>query len=331
MTVPLVDSFGRVHDRFRISVTDRCNLRCFYCMPATGAVFQPKAELLTFEEITRIATVAVTRCGVKKIRLTGGEPLVRADLPSLVKQIHSIDGVADIGLTTNAVLLSEQAESLKAAGVTHLNISLDALEPEIFTEMTRRDDFDRVMAGIEAAREVGFDVIKLNAVSVRGLTESQVVPFGKFARETGLEVRFIEYMPLDSDAAWERERVLYGHEIVELLEDTFGRLEPVPTRGAAPAQQYRFSDGQGLVGVIPSVSKPFCDHCNRFRMTATGQLLACLFSLEETDVRSLIRGSGSDADVEAAIRSCIAGKWSGHRINLETFVQPNRPMHAIGG
>lgn len=331
MTQPLVDSFGRIHDRFRISVTDRCNLRCFYCMPAEGAVFRPRAELLTFEEIERVVRVAVTQCGVRKIRLTGGEPLVRADLPKLVALIRAIDGVADIGLTTNAVLLADQAQTLHDAGVSHLNISLDALDADIFAEMTRRNDFDRVIEGIDAGRAIGFESIKLNAVAVRGLTESQIIPFAKFARSTGLEVRFIEYMPLDADAAWERDKVLFGKDILDHLAEEFGPLEPIATRGPAPAQRYRFSDSQGHIGVIPSVSEPFCDHCNRFRMTSDGKLRACLFSLEETDVRSLLRGEGTDEEIERAIRDCIAAKWSGHRINLETFEQPARPMYAIGG
>lgn len=300
-------------------------------MPAEGAVFQPRAELLSFEEITRVAEIAVKHCGVRKIRLTGGEPLVRAELAKLVGMIHAIPGVKDIGLTTNAVLLSEQASELKTAGVSKLNISLDALDADMFETMTRRRDFDRVMKGIAAAQELGFEEIKLNAVAVRGLTESQIIPFGEFARSTGLEVRFIEYMPLDADAAWQREKVLFGYEILTALSDAFGSIEPVPIRGPAPAQQYQFVEGGGLIGVIPSVSEPFCDHCNRFRLTSDGKLRACLFSLEETDVRAILRGGGSDAEVEQAIRDCIASKWSGHRINLDTFEQPTRPMYAIGG
>lgn len=331
MASPLVDSFGRIHDRLRISVTDRCNLRCFYCMPAHGAVFQPKAELLTFEEITQVVRVAVDNCGVRKIRLTGGEPLVRAELAKLVRMLSSIEGVADIGLTTNAVLLGEQAEALHQAGVSKLNISLDALDAEVFEVMTRRRDFDRVMDGIDAARRVGFEEIKLNAVAVRGLTESQIVPFGEFARASGLEVRFIEYMPLDADAAWQRDKVLFGNEILAKLADEFGPLAAVPSRGPAPAQRYQFVDGQGTIGMIPSVSEPFCDHCNRFRLTSDGKLRACLFSLEETDIRSILRSGGNDTDLDQALRDCIAGKWSGHRINLETFEQPRRPMYAIGG
>lgn len=328
---PLIDSFGRVHDRLRISVTDRCNLRCFYCMPAEGAVFQPRAELLTFEEIERVARVAVEQCGVRKIRLTGGEPLVRAELSKLVAMIDAIDGVADIGLTTNAVLLADQAEELKTAGVSKLNISLDALDAELFETMTRRRDFDRVIAGIEAARRTGFNEIKLNAVAVRGLTESQLVPFGEFARDTGLEVRFIEFMPLDADAAWQREKVLFGSEILDRLAEEFGPMQEIPSRGPAPAQQYRFAEGGGVIGLIPSVSEPFCDHCNRFRLTADGKMRSCLFSLEETDLRAIVRGDGSNDEIETAIRECIAKKWSGHRINLDSFEQPKRPMYAIGG
>lgn len=306
-------------------------------MPAEGAVFRPRAELLTFEEITRVVQVAVEQCEVGKVRVTGGEPLVRAELPKLITMLREVEPTLDIGLTTNAVLLDKQAVALKEAGVSQLNISLDALDPDVFEEMTRRNDFDRVMAGIAEARRVGFGSIKLNAVSVRGLTESQIIPFGEFARESGLEVRFIEYMPLDADAAWEREKVLFGQEIIEQLTSHFGTIEPAPSRGPAPAQQYRFRDGRGTIGVIPSVSEPFCDHCNRFRLTSDGKLRACLFSLAETDVRTILRETPAsesqsiDDRVEQAIRDCVASKWSGHRINLETFEQPARPMYAIGG
>ena len=327
---PLVDSFGRLHDRLRVSVTDRCNLRCFYCMPATGATFRPKAELLSFEEIVRVVRVLVGR-GIRKVRLTGGEPLVRANLSTLVAMLAEIDGLDDLGLTTNGLLLARDAEDLAAAGLKHLNVSLDALDPALFEQMTRRPGLERVLEGLEAAESVGFETIKLNAVSIRGLTESQLVPFGELSRRTGLEVRFIEYMPLDAESRWERDKVLFGREILDTLEAAFGPLDPVERDGPAPATTYRFRDARGTIGIIPSVSEPFCDHCNRFRMTAEGQLRSCLFSLEETDVRTLLRSGGSDADLERAAERCLKEKWSGHRINEQTFVQPDRPMYAIGG
>ena len=330
----LVDSFGRVHDRLRVSVTDRCNLRCVYCMPAEGATFRPRSEILTFEEIVRVVSV-LSRCGIRKVRLTGGEPLVRTDLPKLAASIVALPDVADVGVTTNGLLLRRDAAALAEAGVRSLNVSLDALEPELFESLTRRQGLDRVLDGIEAAREAGIPSIKVNAVSIRGKTDSQLVPFGRFARESGLEVRFIEYMPLDADARWEREKVLFGHEIIDSLSSRFGPLREVASGSPAPATTYEFADGCGRIGIIPSVSRPFCAHCNRFRMTAEGQLRACLFSLEETDIRSVLR-SGDDAAavddaIETAARSCLAGKWAGHQINEIAFRQPSRPMYSIGG
>ena len=327
---PLVDGFGRVHDKLRVSVTDRCNLRCVYCMPATGAVFKPRKELLTFEEIERLVRVLAT-AGVRKIRLTGGEPLVRSGLPDLARRLHDTPGVDEVGLTTNALLLPQYAAALRDAGVTHLNISLDALDPDLFERLTRRDDYERTVDGVHAALDAGFPSIKLNAVSMRGVTESQLIPFAEFSRRTGLEVRFIEYMPLDADAAWEREKVLFADEIIETLSAHFGPMTPLDEAGPAPATRYVFADGVGSVGVIPSVSRPFCGNCNRFRVTSDGKLRACLFSLEETDVRAVLRGGGTDAEVLAAARACVAGKWAGHRINLDTFEQPARPMYSIGG
>ena len=331
---PLVDSYGRVHDRLRVSVTDRCNLRCFYCMPATGAVFQPRSQLLTFEEIER--TVAVlARCGIRKVRLTGGEPLVRSGVPDLAARLNRLPEIADVGLTTNGLLLSRDAQRLADAGVASLNVSLDALDPTLFESMTRRPGLDRVLAGIAAARAAGIATIKVNAVSIRGMTESQLVPFGEFARESGLEVRFIEYMPLDAEGNWERDRVLFADEIIERLEAAFGPLLPVDSDRPAPATTYRFADGLGTIGLIPSVSEPFCGHCNRFRMTSEGKLRSCLFSLEETDIRTILRDGRPDAEIDAAIeraaRTCLSKKWAGHRINLDDFEQPARPMYSIGG
>lgn len=327
----LVDRFGRVHNNLRISVTDRCNIRCFYCMPAENVEFMPRKELLSFEEIERVVRVGTT-LGIDRVRLTGGEPLVRRDLHKLVAKLAAVPGIIDIGLTTNAVLLADQAKQLKDAGLKRLNISLDALDPEIFKKVTRRDSYDRVTEGIAAARAAGFSPIKLNAVSVRGLTEGQIIPFARLARETDTQVRFIEFMPLDADSQWQKDKVLPAREIIAILENTFGPLLPVNASSPnAPAKDYEFGDGRGRIGLIASVSEPFCGSCNRFRLTAEGKLRNCLFSLEETDVRDLLRDGGTDSDIAAAMLTCIAAKNEGHQINSANFVQPDRPMYSIGG
>jgi GTP 3',8-cyclase len=328
---PLVDAFGRVHTNLRISVTDRCNIRCFYCMPADHVEFMDRSALLTFEEIERFVRVVV-ELGVNKIRLTGGEPLVRRDVHKLVAMIAPIPGIRDVGLTTNGILLAEQAAELWNAGLRRLNVSLDALSPEKFKQVTRRDGYEKVIAGIRAAQEIGFDPVKVNAVSVRGLTEDEIVPFGHFARDTGVAMRFIEYMPLDADCAWQRDKVLFADEIIETLSREILPLIPCgrPDPGA-PATEFVFADGVGRVGFIASVSQPFCRDCNRFRLTADGQIRNCLFSLEETDIRGLLRRGGSDAQIEAAVRQSIAGKKEGHEINTARFIQPARPMYSIGG
>ncbi|MEZ6126586.1 MAG: GTP 3',8-cyclase MoaA [Planctomycetaceae bacterium] len=327
----LVDGFGRRHNNLRISVTDRCNIRCFYCMPADSVEFMPKAELLTFEEIERVVRVGTT-LGIDRVRLTGGEPLVRRDLPRLVERLAAIAGIIDIGLTTNGVLLRQYAQPLRDAGLRRLNISLDALDPKIFQQVTRRDCYDSVMDGIQAAREAGFSPIKLNAVSVRGLTESQILPFARLARETDTDVRFIEFMPLDADSQWQRDRVLPAAEILAAIEAEFGRLLPVASDNPnAPAQDYQFADGRGRIGLIASVSQPFCRSCNRFRLTAEGKLRNCLFSHDETDVRTILRNHGADQEIALAMLASIAAKGEGHEINMAGFVQPQRPMYSIGG
>ena len=333
---PLVDRFGRRHTSLRLSVTDRCNLRCLYCMPEQNVVFAPREELLTFEEIERLARVAI-RLGVDKLRVTGGEPLVRRDVVSLVERLANLPGVRNLGLTTNGLLLPKLAGPLFAAGLRRLNISLDAFSEAGFERIARRKGFAEALAGIEAAQAVGFPSIKLNAVAIRGLTEPELAAFGDFARRTGIPVRFIEYMPLDAENAWERERVLFGREILAALAEQFGPLEPIGREEpSTPATDYRFADGRGVVGIIPSVSEPFCGDCNRFRITAEGQLRSCLFSQEETDLRRLLRGDreiapADDAAIAAAMRRAIAGKWAGHQINHVDFRQPDRPMYAIGG
>lgn len=333
IALPLVDSFGRLHNNLRISVTDRCNIRCFYCMPAEDVQFMDKVELLTFEEIERFVRVAVP-LGIDKLRLTGGEPLVRRELHKLVAKLAAISGVKDIGLTTNGILLAEQAAELYQAGLRRINVSLDALTPEKFKRFTRRDGFEKVIEGIKAAQRAGFEPVKINAVSVRGLTEEEIVPFGHFARDTGVEVRFIEYMPLDADNAWERDKVLFAHEIIETLSREIMPLVPEHEEGHdrhAPATDFVFEDGLGRIGFIASISQPFCMSCNRIRITADGKLRNCLFSLDETDIRSLLRGDATDDHIAAAIRSSVAAKKEGHEINTARFIQPTRPMYSIGG
>ena len=327
----LIDSFGRVHNNLRISVTDRCNIRCFYCMPAENVQFMERKELLTFEEIERFVRVAV-KLGVNKIRLTGGEPLVRRDLSVLVQKLRAIPEIHDIGITTNGILLAEQAQDLWDAGLRRINVSLDALNPVKFQEITRREGYEKVIEGIQAAQNVGFDPVKINAVSVRGLTEEEIVPFGKFARETGVELRFIEFMPLDADNAWERDKVLFAHEIIETLSREIMPLVPLDHQDpSAPASEFQFEDGLGRVGFIASVSQPFCMSCNRFRLTADGKIRNCLFSLEETDIKTLIRTGASDEAIAQAIQQSIAAKKEGHEINTARFIQPDRPMYSIGG
>ncbi len=331
MSEPLIDGFGRVHNNLRISVTDRCNIRCFYCMPADHVQFMNRKELLTFEEIERFVR-AVVPLEVNKLRLTGGEPLVRRGLPSLVEKLSAIPGVRDIGLTTNGILFGEQAQDLFNAGLRRVNISLDALDPAVFREVTRRDGYEKVVEAIHVAKEVGFDPVKVNAVAIRNLTEDQIVPFGRFARDTGVEIRFIEFMPLDADNAWERDKVLFGHEIIERLSAEIAPLVPTSqTDPSAPATDFQFEDGIGRIGLIASVSQPFCSQCNRFRITADGKLRNCLFSMEETDIKSLIRGNASDDEIIAAVRNSVASKKEGHEINTARFIQPDRPMYSIGG
>ncbi|GIX04465.1 MAG: cyclic pyranopterin monophosphate synthase [Planctomycetaceae bacterium] len=326
----LIDRFGRRHNNLRISVTDRCNFRCIYCMPE-DVVFMEREEILSFEEITRCARVGAT-LGITKLRLTGGEPLLRRELPKLVAMLVQLPGIVDVGLTTNGVLLAEQAQALYAAGLRRLNVSLDALDPQKFFEFTRRDALQRVLTGLSVAQQVGFHPIKINAVSVRGMTEDQIVPFGQFARDTGFEVRFIEYMPLDASNAWQRERVLFAHEIVERLATAIMPLRPLPSSDPqAPATEYEFIDGRGRIGFIASVSQPFCMNCNRLRLTADGKLRNCLFSLAETDLRALLRSGADDDALAQAFLQSVADKQEGHEINTARFIQPSRPMYAIGG
>ena len=326
----LIDKFGRVHNNLRISVTDRCNIRCVYCMPET-VEFLPRQDLLSFEEIERFVRVAAT-LGIDKIRLTGGEPLVRRGLPTLVEKIAAIPGIVDVGLTTNGILLAPMAKALWDAGLRRINVSLDTMDPAKFLELTRRTGFEQVIEGILAAKAAGFDPVKVNAVAIKGMSEADVVPLGRFAREHGLELRFIEYMPLDAGNLWERGKVLFAAEILELLAEGIGPLSPAPDQDPrAPAVDYDFDDGGGRVGLIASVSRPFCMSCNRVRLTADGKLRNCLFALDETDIRALMRGGQADSEIARALRESVAGKWEGHQINTARFIKPERLMHSIGG
>ncbi len=330
LTGPLVDTFGRTHSDLRISVTDRCNIRCFYCMPETGATFAKASDLLSFEEITRFVSVAVP-LGIGKIRLTGGEPLLRPKLPDLVEKLSAISGIRDLALTTNGVLLADAAQPLHSAGLRRLNVHLDTLDRERFRLISRRDDLARVLKGIEAAKTIGYDVIKLNAVAIKGLTEPDVLSLVRFGRANGMEVRFVEFMPLDSQDIWSLDKVLTAGTMIEMLEREFGPLTAVPDADPrAPATEYCFSDGY-RVGFIASVSKPFCLNCNRLRLTSDGKVRYCLFATEETDVRPLLQSPETAKDLATALRSTVWRKWVGHEINRVGFVPPQRPMYAIGG
>ncbi|MBV9302263.1 MAG: GTP 3',8-cyclase MoaA [Acidobacteriaceae bacterium] len=326
----LIDSFGRVHSDLRISVTDRCNIRCFYCMPEHGATFTPASALLTFPQITRFVSAAVP-LGIRKVRLTGGEPLLRSKLPDLVAALKDLPGLKDLALTTNAVLLRDAVRPLYDAGLRRLNIHLDTIDPARFRAITRRDDLPRVLAGIDAALAIGFKSIKLNAVAIKGLTESDVVAMVGFARERNIEVRFIEFMPLDAQHLWSLDRVLTADEMIAQLTREFGPLTARLGRDPhAPATEYQFSDGY-RVGFVASVSRPFCQNCNRLRLTADGKLRYCLFAREETNVKSLLERLDSEAELEAAIRATVWDKWAGHEINHPSFIAPARPMYSIGG
>jgi len=330
-TSPLLDSFGRAHDNLRISVTDRCNIRCFYCMPETGVQFMQRNEILSFEEIERFVRVAVC-LGITKLRVTGGEPLVRRDLPVLIRKLIAIPGIRDLALTTNAVLLEEMAEPLYEAGLRRINIHLDTLDPERFKQITRRDDLSKVLAGIDACLRLGYGPVKLNAVAVKGLTEPDIVPIARFCRERNIEPRFIEFMPLDAQHIWDRTRVLSADEMIQVLSREISPLVDIPDRDPrAPATEYRYADDGGRVGFIASVTRPFCLNCNRIRLTSDGKLRYCLFAIEEADVKSLLRSGASDDQIAALIRSNVQGKWIGHEINSTRFVPPPRPMYAIGG
>jgi len=326
----LVDGMGRTIVNLRISVTDRCNFRCTYCMPADNVEFMDRSNLLTFEEIHRVVTV-VSKLGINRIRLTGGEPMMRKDLPTLIKMIDEVEGINDIAMTTNAYFLKDQAQSLLDAGLKRLNVSLDSLDPEKFRDVNRRDCLQAVLDGLDAARNVGFKSIKINAVAVRNFSETEIMGLIEMGRSDGFEVRFIEFMPLDADKVWERDKVLFGHEIIDLIKEKYELVPIDNSLEIGPASEYNFADGKGKIGIITAVSNPFCDHCNRIRMTADGKLRTCLFSTDETNLKELIRSGATDATIAETIQQAVLVKEPGHKINLEDFKRPTRAMHAIGG
>jgi GTP 3',8-cyclase len=327
----LIDAFDRVHTDLRISVTDRCNIRCAYCMPAEGVAFRGHTAIMSFEEIERFARVAAG-LGIHDVRLTGGEPLVRKGICGLVKLLAAIPGIDDLAMTTNGVLLSEMAEDLKAAGLDRLNISLDTLDREKFQKISRRDELPRVLEGIEAARRAGFQNTKLNALAIRGQAEEDVVPLALFAKEYDLELRFIEFMPLDGDDRWSGERVLSGSEIIEMLTEAVGPMELVSKADSpAPAVRYRFLDGGPAVGVINSVSQSFCGRCSRLRLTSGGKIRNCLFATEEWDARELLASGGTDEQLAELICRAVAAKKEEHGTDNGAFAKPDRTMHQIGG
>ena len=327
MANQLVDSFGRVHRDLRISVTDRCNFRCTYCMPAEGLDWVPRDDLLTFEEIARVARIMVERHGVDGIRLTGGEPTVRANLPALVQMLAELD--VDLAMTTNGVSLPLLAGELQAAGLRRVNVSCDSLRRDRFAEITRRDGLARVLEGIDAALNAGFDPVKVNCVVMRGVNDDEIADFVEFGRRKGTEVRFIEFMPLDADGIWTNNLVVGVDEILARVNEA-SPVEPVE-RTSAPASRYRFADGVGSVGIVASVSDSFCSTCDRVRLTADGQFRNCLFAVTETDVRALLRSGAGDDDIAAALEGSVASKWAGHQINRVNFIRPRRSMSQIGG
>ncbi len=327
---PLRDGHGRLIGDLRVSVTDRCNFRCQYCMPAEGLPWLERSEVLTFEEIARLVAL-LSAMGVRDVRLTGGEPLIRRNFPHLVELLSVIDDVDDLSVTTNGFLLERDAEKLVRAGVTRFNVSIDSLQQDRFFELTRRDALPQVMRGLELlASFPEAHPIKVNAVAIRGFTEDEVLPFAEFARTSSYEIRFIEYMPLDADRAWTAEQVLTGAEIRAAIDAVYP-LEPEPREPHATARVYRFADGRGRIGFINPVSEPFCGDCNRIRLTADGRLRTCLFSLNETDLRGPMRDGASDAEVEQIIREAVWRKELKHHVGEPGFIQPARSMSAIGG
>ncbi|MBI4882508.1 MAG: GTP 3',8-cyclase MoaA [Actinobacteria bacterium] len=339
--VDLTDSFGRTIRDLRLSVTDRCNFRCTYCMPEEGMRWLPRSEVLTFEEFERLARLFVERFAVDGLRLTGGEPTVRAHLPVLVRKLAQLRVPADsasplagskpdLSITTNGSTLRLLADEFREAGLDRVNISLDTLQRDKFLRITRRDELAAVLDGISAAQEAGFSPVKINAVVERGVNDDEIVDLARFGREVGAEMRFIEFMPLDASGHWLNDKVVGQDEIVAKIAAVFP-VEAVPARGASPADRWRYLDGGGTVGVIPSVTKPFCGDCDRVRLTAEGQFRTCLFATDEFDLRSMMRAGATDDELAVEIQRAVGLKWAGHQINQVTFVRPTRTMSQIGG
>ena len=299
-------------------------------MPADNVEFMDRSNLLSFEEIQRVAQI-VSRMGINRLRLTGGEPLMRKNLPVLIKMLNEVDGIDDIAMTTNAYFLKDQAQSLKDAGLKRLNVSLDALDPKKFRDVNRRDCLQSVLDGLDTARKVGFKSIKINAVAVRNFSETEIMSLIEMGRSDGFEIRFIEFMPLDSDKVWARDKVLFGQEIVNMIKENYELVPIDNSLEIGPASEYNFADGKGKIGIITAVSNPFCDHCNRIRMTADGKLRTCLFSTEETNLKELIRSGATDKTIIETLKQAVLVKEPGHKINLDDFERPTRAMHAIGG
>ena len=324
----LVDPHGRTVRDLRISVTDRCNLRCRYCMPAEGMDWLPRADLLTYEEIERVARVCVERFAFDGIRITGGEPTVRAHLPVLLEKLARLG--TDLSLTTNGASLRLVAGDLRAAGLRRINVSLDSLRPETFHAITRRSALEQVIDGIDAALDAGLSPVKVNCVLIRGVNDGEILDFAAFGRDRGVTIRFIEFMPLDADDGWSGGAVVPAVEVVAAIGTGYP-LDPVEVRGSAPAERFRYRDGRGEVGVVASVTESFCGSCDRVRLTADGMFRNCLFAVQETDLRSILRSGGSDDDVAAAIAADVGAKWAGHSIGQVTFIRPGRSMSQIGG
>jgi len=330
--VPLIDPFARRVRDLRLSVTDRCNFRCTYCMPVEGMKWLPRSELLSYEELARIAGICVERWGFDGIRITGGEPTVRAHLPRLFELLRPL-GV-DLAMTINGVRLPELAHDLAAAGLQRVNVSLDTLHPETFRVLTRRDELDRVLAGIDAALSAGLQPVKMNVVVIRGINDHEVVDIAAFGRDRGVGVRFIEFMPLDAPGDWTMDQVVPSQEILDRIDAVYPLEDTRDGHAGAhvePAARVRYQDDRGDVGVIASVTEPFCESCDRVRITAEGKFRTCLFALEETDLRATMRDGGTDDDVAAAIQAAVGTKWAGHRIGQVSFVRPSRSMSQIGG
>jgi cyclic pyranopterin phosphate synthase len=330
VALPLIDPFARQVKDLRISITDRCNFRCTYCMPVEGMQWLDRAELLTYEEQARVARVCVERWGFEGIRVTGGEPTVRAHVPRLFELLRPL-GV-DLAMTTNGVRLPELAHDLVAAGLRRVNISLDSLRRETFLALTRRDELDRVLAGIDAAIDAGLSPVKINCVVMRGVNEDEVVDIAAFGRAKGVGVRFIEFMPLDAEGEWSMDRVVPAREILDRIDAVFPlQRAEAGEHHVEPAERFGYADGVGDVGVIASVTEPFCGDCDRVRITAEGKFRTCLFALDETDLRPILRGGGSDDELADALEAAVGTKWAGHRIGQVNFVRPSRSMSQIGG